>query len=58
MTSRAYGGMNSLTSERSGVDAALHLVATAVEVAGVAIIVIGAVAATALFLHRGLTSRG
>jgi uncharacterized membrane protein len=41
-----------------GVDAAMHLIATAIEVAGVAIIVVGALLASALFLHRGFGSSG
>jgi uncharacterized membrane protein len=40
------------------VDAAMHLIATAIEVAGVAIIVVGALLASALFLHRGFGLSG
>jgi uncharacterized membrane protein len=58
MASGVHPGVDSLTTDRSGVDAALHLVATAIEIAGVAIIVIGAVAAAALFFREGLTMRG
>lgn len=38
---------------RDAVDSAMHLVATCMELAGVAIIVIGALVASALFLRRG-----
>ena len=40
------------------VDAAMHLIATAIEVAGVAIIVVGALLASAFFLRRGFGSSG
>ena len=38
---------------REGVDHALHWIATGIEVAGVAIIVVGALIASALFLRQG-----
>ena len=41
-----------------GVDAAMHLIATAIEVVGVAIIVAGALLASAHFLYRGIGSSG
>ncbi len=41
-----------------GVDAAMHLIATAIEVVGVAVIVVGALLAGALFLYRGFGSSG
>jgi uncharacterized membrane protein len=43
---------------RAAVDTALEWISTAIEVAGVGIIVVGALAATALFLHGGLTTGG
>ncbi len=42
---------------QNNVDAAMHLIATAIEIAGVAIIVVGALLASALFLRRGFGSR-
>jgi Protein of unknown function (DUF1622) len=44
--------------EQDEVDAAMHLIATAIEVVGVAIIVVGALLASALFLYRGFGSSG
>ena len=38
---------------RDALDPAMHLVATVIEVAGVAIIVVGVLIASALFLRRG-----
>ena len=48
----------SLGSERArdALDPAMHLVATVIEVAGVAIIVVGVLIASALFLRRGFGS--
>jgi uncharacterized membrane protein len=43
---------------QNNVDAAMHLIATAIEMAGVAIIVLGALLASALFVRRGFGSRG
>ena len=39
-------------------DAVTHLIATAIEVVGVAIIVVGALLASALFLYRGFGTGG
>jgi uncharacterized membrane protein len=43
---------------RAAVDAALEWISTGIEVAGVSIIVVGALAATTVFLHGGLTTGG
>ena len=43
---------------RAAVDAALEWIATGIEIAGVGIIVVGALAATAVFLHGGFTTLG
>jgi uncharacterized membrane protein len=43
---------------RVAIDAALHWIATGIEVTGVAIIVVGAAAATMLFLYGGLVTIG
>ena len=40
-----------------GIDRAMHVIATGIEVAGVGIIVLGAVVATILFLRQGLRDR-
>ena len=47
-----------LRPARATIDAAMHWIATGIEVTGVGIIVIGAVAATVLFLHGGLVTVG
>jgi uncharacterized membrane protein len=43
---------------RAAVDSALEWIATGIEIAGVGIIVVGALAATAVFLHGGLVTVG
>ena len=43
---------------RDLIDAAMHWIATGVEVAGVGIIVVGTVTATIIFLHSGLATVG
>jgi len=43
---------------REGVDAAMHWVATAIEVAGVAVMVVSGLIAAALFFRRGFGARG
>lgn len=43
---------------RAAVDAAMHWIATGIEVTGVGIIVVGAVTATVLFLYGGLVTVG
>ena len=43
---------------RAAIDAAMHWIATGIEVAGVGIILVGAIVATALFVRAGLASVG
>jgi uncharacterized membrane protein len=43
---------------RETIDAAMHWIATGIEVVGVAVIVVGAVAATLVFLYGGLVTVG
>jgi uncharacterized membrane protein len=47
-----------ITGMRASVDHALHWIATAIEVVGVAIIVVGALLASVLFLRQGFRDRG
>jgi uncharacterized membrane protein len=46
------------TATGAAIDAAMHLVGTAIEVIGVAIIVVGALLASSLFLRRGFRGAG
>ena len=56
------GGLRAEAAEavagRGAIDATLHWIATGIEVTGVAIIVVGAAAATILFLYSGLVTIG
>lgn len=54
----AAAGRKDLGPTRAAIDAALHWISTAIEVSGVAIIVIGATVATLLFLYAGLVTVG
>jgi uncharacterized membrane protein len=47
-----------ITGMRASVDHALHWIATVIEVAGVGIIVVGALLASVLFLRQGFRDRG
>jgi uncharacterized membrane protein len=54
--SRIGNRRRSMSSGSHALDPAMHLVATVIEVAGVAIIVVGVLIASALFLRRGVGS--
>ena len=48
----------SLAGTRQVIDAGMHWIATGIEVAGVAIIVVGALAATLVFVYQGVAGLG
>ena len=52
------GLTSSLGSPHDPVDAAMHMIATGIEIAGVGIIVVSAVIAALLFLQQGLRGQG
>ena len=54
----ASGAERTITAPKDAVDAAMHWIATAIEIVGVGVIVIGALVAAALFLRRGLRAAG
>jgi uncharacterized membrane protein len=53
MSIGAIGSERVLPAGRDGIDAAMHLIASGIEVAGVGIIVLGALIAAMVFLRRG-----
>jgi uncharacterized membrane protein len=57
MTSGVGGEHGSTSKSGEAVDALMHLIATAIEVAGVGIIVISALVAAGLFLRQGVGTR-
>jgi uncharacterized membrane protein len=57
MTSGVGTEHGSTSKSGEAVDALMHLIATAIEVAGVGIIVISAIVATGLFLRQGVGTR-
>ncbi len=53
MTTSSAGADRTIPGTADAVDAAMHTIATGIEIAGVAVIVIGSMIAAALFLRRG-----
>ena len=53
MSSASHGSERAIPAAGDGIDTAMHSIATAIEVAGVGIIVLGALIAAVLFLRRG-----
>jgi uncharacterized membrane protein len=54
----ATGADRAITASREPIDAAMHWIATAMEIVGVAVIVTSALVAAGLFLHRGSRAAG
>jgi uncharacterized membrane protein len=58
MSSTTIGPQSAAAAPKDAVDMAMHAIATGIELAGVGIIVIGALVAAALYLHRGFGASG